>query len=106
MVVNLALHRLSIPAPALQSMLTTIQEMEHHVSTASGESKEWYGGDRSKPPPQGILQGNGVGPAGWSAIATVIIKAMRDEWYGYSVWSLIHKGQSQWYVLPLWMTQT
>jgi hypothetical protein len=31
MVVNLALRRLGIPTPALQSMLTTIQEMEHHV---------------------------------------------------------------------------
>ncbi|MGL5936442.1 MAG: hypothetical protein ACRCZI_12575, partial [Cetobacterium sp.] len=79
------------PSPALQSMITTIQEMEHHVCTAFGDSKGWYGGDRSKPPPQGILQGNGAGPAGWSAIAAVIIKAMREEGYGYSTWSLIRK---------------
>jgi hypothetical protein len=40
-------------------------------------------------PPQGILQGNGAGPAGWSAIAALLIKAMKDQGYGYSAWSLI-----------------
>jgi hypothetical protein len=88
-VVNLALQRLGIPNPAIQSMLETIQGMEHHTRTAFGDSKGSYGNNPNLPPPQGILQGNGAGPAGWSAISAVIIKAMRDQGFGYSTWSLI-----------------
>jgi exonuclease III len=90
-VVNLALQRLGVPKPALQSMLETIQEMEHHIRTAFGDSEGFYGNDPSKPPQQGILQGSGSGPAGWSAIAAVIVKAMKDEGFGYKVWSLIRQ---------------
>jgi hypothetical protein len=39
MVVNLALQRLGIPKPTLQSMLETIQEMKHHIRTAFGDSE-------------------------------------------------------------------
>jgi hypothetical protein len=90
-VVNLALQRLGVPKPALQSMLATIQEMEHHIRTAFGDSKGSYGNDPTQPPPQGILQGSGSGPAGWASIAAVVIKAMRDEGFGYEVWTLIRQ---------------
>ena len=88
-VVDLALQRLGAPRPALQSMLETIQEMEHHIRTAFGDSTDFYGNDSDRPPPQGILQGNGAGPAGWSAIAAVLIKLMREHGYGYETWTLI-----------------
>ncbi|MGL5936571.1 MAG: endonuclease/exonuclease/phosphatase family protein [Cetobacterium sp.] len=90
-VVNLALQRLGVPKPAVQSMLTVIQEMEHHIRTAFGDSKGTYGNNSRQPPPQGILQGSGAGPAGWAAIAAVIIKAMKDEGFGYKVWTLIRQ---------------
>ena len=57
-VVDLALGRLGVPKPALQSMLETIQEKEHHIRTAFGDSERHYGHDAG-PPPQGILQGGG-----------------------------------------------
>jgi hypothetical protein len=63
--------------------------MEHHICTVFGDSKGSYGNNQTLPPPQGILQGNGTGPAGWSTISAVIIKAMQDQGYGYSSWSLI-----------------
>jgi hypothetical protein len=75
-------------------MLATIQEMEHHIRTAFGDSKGYYGNDPSQPPPQGILQGSGSGPAGWSSIAAVVVKAMRDQGFGYSVWTLIRQRES------------
>jgi hypothetical protein len=90
-VVNLALQRLGVPKPALQSMLETIQEMEHHIRTAFGDSEGSYGGNDVQPPPQGILQGSGSGPAGWASIAAVVTKAMRDQGFGYDVWSLIRQ---------------
>jgi hypothetical protein len=88
-VVNLALQRLGVPKPALQSMLAVIQEMEHHIQTAFGDSKGSYGNNPRQPPPQGIQQGSRAGPAGWAANAAVIIKSMKDEGFGYKVWMLI-----------------
>jgi hypothetical protein len=81
-VVNLALQRLGVSKPAFQLMLATIQEMEHHIRTVFGDSKEAYGNDSSQPPPQGILQGSGSGPGGWSSIAAVVVKAMQDRGFG------------------------
>jgi len=60
----LALRRLGIPCPPILAMLETIQNMQHYIRTAFGESTRSYGGDPSKPATQGILQGNGAGPAG------------------------------------------
>ncbi len=88
-VVYLALRRLGIPAPALHSMIDTIQTMDHYVRTAFGDSAECYGNDPSQPPPQGILQGNGAGPAGWFAIATVLINTLKHHGFGYSQWTII-----------------
>ena len=89
-VVDLALRRLGVPKPALQSMLETIQEMEHHIRTAFGDSDGHYGHDAG-PPPQGILQGNGAGPAGWFGISTLLIDILKQEGFGYKQWTLIRK---------------
>ena len=70
MVVSLALRKLKVPKPAIDSMLETIQMMDHYVRMAFGVSEKCYGPGEG-PPPQGILQGNGTGLAGWSAIAAL-----------------------------------
>ena len=88
-VVNLALRRFGIPKPALRSMLATIQAMTHHIRTAFGDSEGYYGNDPNDPPPAGILQGNGAGPAGWAAIAAVLVQEMRKAGFGFSDWTLI-----------------
>jgi len=80
----LALRRLGIPRPPILAMLETIQKMQHYIRTAFGESTQSYGGDPSKPATQGILQGNGAGPAGWFAICSIMIDCMKAEGYGYA----------------------
>ena len=85
----LALRRLGIPRPAIESMITTIQEMEHHIRTAFGDSASSYGPNPTGLPPQGILQGNGAGPATWAAITSILVKCMKAEGYGFSAWSVI-----------------
>jgi hypothetical protein len=85
----LALRRLGVPRPALQSMIETIQEMEHHIRTSFGDSKSSYGPNPTGPPPQGILQGNGAGPATWTAITAVLVKCMKAEGFGFDSWSVI-----------------
>ena len=63
----LALRRLGVPRPAIMSMIATIQEMQHYIRTAFGESDRSYGPNPTGPPPQGLIQGNGAAPAAWSA---------------------------------------
>ena len=41
------------------------------------------------PPPQGLIQGNGAAPAGWSAITAILVDCMRSEGYGYEAWAPI-----------------
>ena len=60
------------------------------MRTAFGDSEGCYGNDSEKPP-QGILQGNGAGPAGWFSISTVLIDLLKKEGYGYKDWSLIRQ---------------
>ena len=83
-VVILALRKLGIPNPALQSMVEPIQEMDHYIRTTYGDSDTSYGNEAHLPPPQGILQGNGAGPAGWTSIATLMINIMKKEGFGYN----------------------
>ena len=87
-VVNLALRRLGIPKPALHSMLDTIQQMEHFVRTAFGDPTKSYGRNGG-PPAQGVLQGNGAGPAGWFSISTLLIQILKEKGFGYNEWTLI-----------------
>ena len=69
----LALRRLGIPRPAIMSMITTIQQMQHYIRTAFGESERSYGPNPSGLPPQGLIQGNGAAPAAWSAITAILV---------------------------------
>jgi hypothetical protein len=59
-----------------------------------------------QPSPQGILQGSGADPAGWAAIAAVIVKAMKDEGFGYKVWMLIRQRVVEIVGFALLMTRT
>ena len=90
-VVNIALRRLGIPKPALSSMISTIQGMTHFIRTAFGDSEEGYKIEDDEHPPAGILQGNGAGPAGWSAISGPLIEAMKQAGFGYNVWTVIRQ---------------
>jgi len=65
--------------------------MQHCVRTAFGESTRSYGGDPSKPAPQGILQGNGAGPASWFAICSIVIDSMKAKGCGCMDISAISK---------------
>ncbi len=89
-VASLAMQCFNVPKPALASMLTAIQEMDHHIRTAFGLSTNTYGNDPSKLP-AGVLQGNGAGPAIWFAISTALINAMKAAGFGYKQWTMIKK---------------
>ena len=64
-VLSLSLQRLGVPSAPIQSMLTTIQKMQHWIKTAHGVSPQFYQSSPSRPLLQGIIQGHGAAPTGW-----------------------------------------
>jgi hypothetical protein len=63
-------------------MFDSIQRMTHTVRTAFGDSKYTYGGRDSMKwtlPPQGVLQGNGCGPAIWSILSSCIFQVLTNQ---------------------------
>jgi len=75
----------------VQGMITCIQEMTHYIRTAFGDSETGYGPDALKHALQGLLQGSGAAPPGWSAISAVLVQVMKEMGFGYSAWSMISK---------------
>ena len=84
-VVNLALRRLGIPKPPLRSMIATIQCVEHYMRTAFGDLDQHCDNN------DGVLQGNGSGPAVWFGVSTVLINILKKEGCGHKEWTLIRR---------------
>ena len=63
----LSMHRLNLPTAAATGMFHTIQECQHKIRTAFGDSDITYGGldPQYSTYPQGAGQGNGAGPPLW-----------------------------------------
>ena len=74
-IVTIAMRTLGAATQPVQCLFETIQKAAHKVRTAFGDSSSTYGADRT-PPLQGIGQGNGCGPAGWTAVSVPIINMM------------------------------
>ena len=91
MVAYIALRRFGIQRQPILGMIRAIQEMTHHIRTAFGDSDATYGNDPSKPPLQGMLQGNGASGAAWAAVSTLIVNVMKRAGFGFSTWSAIRK---------------
>jgi hypothetical protein len=62
-------------------MLGTLHQMRHHIKTAYGVSPQNYGSLQL--PLQGVLQGNGAGPAIWMLISIPLIKMLRTQGFGF-----------------------
>ena len=78
----MAYRRLGIPTPPVTSMLTTIQNMQHHIRTNYGDSAFYMDSDHSLRPFQGILQGNGAAPTTWVVISAVLIQMLKEAGNG------------------------
>jgi hypothetical protein len=79
---SLSLQRLGIHKAEIISMFDSIQRMTHRVRTAFGDSRSTYGGQdikKWKLPPQGVLQGNGCGPAIWSILSSCIFRVLTTQ---------------------------
>ena len=90
-VAYIALRRFGVGRQPILGMIKAIQEMTHHIRTAFGDSDKTYGNDPTKPPLQGMLQGNGASGAAWLAISTLIVNVMKKAGFGFKTWSAISR---------------
>jgi Reverse transcriptase (RNA-dependent DNA polymerase). len=90
---SLTLQRLGIAKSEILTMFTSIQYMLHRVRTAFGDSTHTYGGmscdKKWTLPPQGVLQGNGCGPAIWAILSSCIFEILRQRGHCNSIKSSI-----------------
>jgi hypothetical protein len=68
-------------------MLGTLQQMQHYVKTAYGTSSTSYGCIQI--PLQGVLQGNGAGPAIWMLMSIPLIQMLRTQGFGFRSCNLL-----------------
>jgi hypothetical protein len=92
-VASICMRRLGVPEAPIVSMLDTIQNMQHHVRTAFGDSLITTGGSPLDTPVHGVGQGNGASPAIWAAVSTPILEVMRANNFGTRFVSAL-SGQS------------
>jgi len=80
-IASLVFQAFGIPLSALESMLTTIQEMKFFLRTGFGDSKDFASSTLSIKT-QGLCQGNGASPAGWAVVSICIISAHKKKGHG------------------------
>ena len=79
MVAALCLCRLGAPKPAVQSMVTTIHGMQHHMRLTYGDSTTHQGRAQWTSPIAGIGQGNGAGPQIWAVVSTPLFQILTTK---------------------------
>ncbi len=79
-IASLVFQSFGVPPAAVESMLTTIQEMKF-LHTGFGDSTD-YASSTVGIKTQGLCQGNGAAPAGWAVVSICIIKEHKKEGHG------------------------
>ena len=77
----LAMRSYGIPSEPIESMFSTIQNMQYFTFTAHGMSTKSFGGreDGFSAAPNGLGQGNGAGPAIWSVVSSKMFQVMHKR---------------------------
>lgn len=77
----LVFQALGVPQPAAQSMLATIQNMKFFLRTGYGDSSA-FACSTENIKTQGLCQGNGAAPAGWTVTSIAMINAHKRKGHG------------------------
>jgi hypothetical protein len=101
----LMFQALGVPQEAAVSMLFTIQDMKFFLRTGFGDSKVYAGSTYGKKT-QGLCQGNGVAPAGWTVTSIAMLKRTRGRAMAYICPVQSPRGPSTLQGPYLSMTQT
>jgi hypothetical protein len=92
-IANICLQRVGVCPKTCFVMLGTLQQMQHHIKTAYGVSTESYGCVQI--PLQGVLQGNGAGPAIWMLISIPLINMLRTQGFGFKSTNILSGEEYQ-----------
>ena len=83
---SMVFQSFGVPTPAIESMLTTIQNMKFFLRTGYGDSTNYAGGesmDVTDPvKTQGMCQGNTAAPAAWTVTSIPMIGAHKRRGHG------------------------
>ena len=83
---SMVFQAFGVPTPAIESMLTTIQNMKFFLCTGYGDSEGYAGGDQDDNKDliktQGMCQGNGASPAAWTVTSISIIAMHKRNGHG------------------------
>ena len=80
-IASLVFQAYSVPKEAVQSMMSTIEDMKYYLRTTYGDSKN-YRGHKISAKFQGLCQGNGGAPTGWAVISITILNAHKKKGHG------------------------
>jgi len=78
-VAALCLCRLGAPKSGVQSMVSTIYGMQHHVRSSYGDSTQSQGQRQWDAPIAGIGQGNGAGLQIWAAVSSPLFQILTQD---------------------------
>jgi hypothetical protein len=83
---SMVFQAFDVPTPAIESMLTTIQNMKIFLRTGYGNPEGYAGGDQnnSEDPikTQGMCQGNGASPTAWTVTSIPMIAVHKRKGHG------------------------
>jgi len=80
-VASMVFQALGVPREAASSMLSTIQDMRFYLRTGFGDSQAFVSSTRDRKT-QGMCQGNGASPAGWTVTNITMIEAHKRKGHG------------------------
>ncbi len=79
LIVALCLCRLGASQSSVNSMITTLHQMEHCIRTSFGDSKKGGNHKRWGKPIAGIGQGNGAGLQIWAAVSSPLFELLQQH---------------------------
>jgi hypothetical protein len=83
---SMVFQAFGVPTPAIESMLTTIQNMKFFLHTGYGDSEGYAGGDQNDSidpiRTQGMCQGNSASPTVWTVTSIPMIAAHKRKGHG------------------------
>ena len=80
-IASLVFQAFGVSANSAGAMLKTIQEMKFFLRTAFGDSQT-AAGSTIEIKTQGLCQGNGAAPAGWTVVSIIILNAHKRKGHG------------------------
>jgi hypothetical protein len=91
-IASMAMRRMGVSPSTCHMMQGTLQDVRHYIRQSYGKSVSSYGSIHI-PPLQGVLQGNGAGPAIWLVVSILIINMIKAEGFGLKCCTPITKEE-------------